>query len=103
VALVSRKENFGMSAAEALSAGIPIVLSDGVDMGKHWSAPPVWRVEQNVESIAQGLIAALTYARETGAPCLAARQLADVEWKRLRIETLIEAYQTILDERRAKY
>jgi glycosyltransferase involved in cell wall biosynthesis len=100
VALVSRKENFGIAAAEALSAGVPIVLSDGVDMGKDWGAPPVWRVEQNVESIAQGLIAALAYTRETGVPCLAARQLAHLEWGQSQIHKLSEAYQTILNERR---
>jgi len=102
LALVSRKENFGNSAAEALSAGVPIVLSDGVDMGKHWGAPPVWRVEQNVESIAQGLTAALAYARETGVPSLAARQLAHLEWGQPQIHKLSEAYQKILDERRGK-
>jgi glycosyltransferase involved in cell wall biosynthesis len=102
VALVSRKENFGIAAAEALSAGVPIVLSDGVDMGKHWSAPPVWRVEQNVESIAQGLTAALAYSRETGVPCLAARQLANLEWGQSQIQKLSDAFEMILDERRRK-
>ncbi len=100
VALVSRKENFGLAAAEALSAGVPVVLSDGVDMGKHWGAPPVWRVEQNVEFIAQSLTAALAYARETGAPCPAAQQLAEREWGRSPILQLAEAYETILAARR---
>jgi glycosyltransferase involved in cell wall biosynthesis len=100
VALVSRKENFGIAAAEALSAGVPVVLSDGVDMGKHWGAPPVWRVEQNVNSIAQGLTAALAYVRETGAPCPAARQLANQEWGRSPILKLAEAFETIVAARR---
>jgi hypothetical protein len=78
------------------------VLSDGVDMGKHWVAPPVWRVEQSVESIAHGLIAALAYARETGLPSLAARQLAQLEWRQPQIHKLIDSYQIILDERREK-
>lgn len=100
VALVSRKENFGIAAAEALSAGVPIVLSDGVDMGMHWSAPPVWRVEQNINSIAQGLTAALAYARETGVPCLAARQLSSLEWGQSQIHKLSEAFEKIVDDHR---
>jgi glycosyltransferase involved in cell wall biosynthesis len=100
VALVSRKENFGMAAAEALSAGVPVVLSDGVDMGQHWVAPPVWRVDQNVESIAHGLTTALAYARKTGAPCQAARQLAEREWGQTQIGRLAEAFDAILARRR---
>ena len=99
VALVSRKENFGLAAAEALSAGVPVVLSDGVDMGKHWGAvPPVWRVDQSVESIARGLIAALVYSRETGVPCQAARQLADQEWGKSSIQNLLDLYDSILTD-----
>jgi len=35
-ALVSQKENFGLVAAEVLAAGLPVVLSDGVDIGQNW-------------------------------------------------------------------
>jgi len=100
VALVSRKENFGLAAAEALSAGVPVVLSDGVDMGSHWVAPPVWRAEQTVESVAQGLNAALAYAQETGVPCTAARRLAEREWGNSQIQRLEDAYESILAARR---
>ena len=31
-ALVSKRENFGMAAGEALAAGLPLVISDGVDL-----------------------------------------------------------------------
>ncbi|HEX3440439.1 MAG TPA: glycosyltransferase [Pseudolabrys sp.] len=99
VALVSRKENFGLAAAEALSAGVPVVLSDGVDMGQHWTAPPVWRVAQNVGAIAGGLAAALAYANETGVPCASARHLADREWGTSATERLSEAYESILAAR----
>ena len=99
LALVSRKENFGLAAAEALSAGVPVVLSDGIDMGKHWGAPPVWRVEQNVKSIAQGLTGALAYARETGVPCHAARQLAEQEWGQSQIQRMADAFENILADR----
>jgi glycosyltransferase involved in cell wall biosynthesis len=99
VALVSRKENFGLAAAEALAIGVPVVLSDGVDMGKDWVAPPVWRVEQTVESIVEGLVAALSYAREAGVPCAAALRLAEREWGQSQIRRLADAYVDILAAR----
>ncbi|MBE0622162.1 MAG: glycosyltransferase [Burkholderiales bacterium] len=101
VALVSRKENFGLAAAEALAAGVPIVLSDGVDMGKEWETPPVWRVAQNPETIAQGLIAALAYSRDVGVPCAAARALAKREWGDSAVNRLAELYEVILAARHA--
>lgn len=99
VALVSRKENFGLAAAEALSAGAPVVLSDGVDMGKHWQAPPVWRVQQDPASIAQGLVSALCYAREVGLPAQAAFDLAKREWGEAQIFTLLDAFTDVVSER----
>lgn len=100
VALVSQKENFGIAAAEALCAGVPVVLSDGVDMGKEWRAPPVWRVEQTSEAIAQGLLGALAYTRHQGTPSAAARDLAEREWGQSQILRLSEAYEAILAARR---
>lgn len=99
VALVSRKENFGLSAAEALAAGIPIVLSDGVDMGEAWPSPPVWRVEQNASSIADGLSAALEYARLNGLPAETARNLASREWNASHCDRLIGSFESLLAER----
>jgi len=99
LALVSQKENFGRAAAEALAAGVPVVLSDGVDLGKHWPAPPVWRVQQNSDSIADGLNAALDYSRVAGLPANKARNLAQQEWGNSYIESLISSYQTIVSER----
>jgi glycosyltransferase involved in cell wall biosynthesis len=98
-ALVSRKENFGLAAAEALSMGVPVVLSHGVDIAKHWVAPPVWRVDQNIEAIAEGLVAALDYARDAGMPCAAALQLAEQEWGQSPIRRLADAYENILAAR----
>jgi Uncharacterised nucleotidyltransferase len=88
-----------LAAAEALSAGVPVVLSDGVDMGQHWTAPPVWRVAQNAGAIARGLVAALAYAKETGVPCASARQLADSEWGTSATWRLSEAYESMLAAR----
>lgn len=99
LALISKKENFGQAAAEALVAGIPIVLSHGVDMGKHWQAPPVWRVNSDVESVAEGLKSALNFARENGLPSLAARSIALLEWGEPPAVKLAMAYDAILAQK----
>ncbi len=96
VSLVSQKENFGLSAAEALAAGIPIVLSDGVDMGEDWTSPPVWRVSQDEISIANGLAAALHYARTTGLPTESALDLARREWGKSHSDRLIGSFESVL-------
>ena len=36
LALVSQKENFGISVAEGLACGRPVVVSEGVDMASDW-------------------------------------------------------------------
>lgn len=98
LALISKKENFGQAAAEALVAGTPIVLSEGVDMGKHWKAPPVWRVLPDAESVEAGLRAALDFAKETGLPSIAARSIALAEWGEPPAMKLARAYEAMLDE-----
>jgi len=96
VALVSRKENFGLAAAEALAAGVPVVLSDGVDMGEDWQPPPVWRVSQDVGSITNGVEAALAYSQAEGVPARAALELASREWSASRCDTLVATFESIL-------
>jgi len=98
VALVSRKENFGLSAAEALAEGIPVVLSNGVDMGEHWTAPPVWRAEETATSIADGLGRALSYSRRVGLPAREARELAQREWGTSSVSGLVKSYERIIAE-----
>jgi glycosyltransferase involved in cell wall biosynthesis len=93
VALVSQKENFGLAAAEALCAGVPLVLSDGVDMGHHWTAPPVWRVAPNANSVTEGLEAALAYSRNVVKPCQAAQSLAAAEWGDSKVAYLSSHYE----------
>jgi glycosyltransferase involved in cell wall biosynthesis len=99
LALVSQKENFGRSAADALAAGVPIVLSGGVDQGENWPKPPVWRVEQSKYSIACGLDDALAYSSSSGLPASEARDLARREWGNSRCGELIASYETVISER----
>ncbi len=61
-ALVSQRENFGMAAAEALACGLPLVLSDGVDMDLPASRL-VARVTQNPSAIAEALARQLALER----------------------------------------
>jgi glycosyltransferase involved in cell wall biosynthesis len=95
VALVSKKENFGLSAAEALAAGVPVVLSDGVDIGEGLPTPPVWRVAQNESAIAEGLSAAIAYSRSVGLPAPAAFDLAAREWGTAGTDKLIDSLERI--------
>jgi glycosyltransferase involved in cell wall biosynthesis len=95
-ALVSQKENFGLAAADALASGVPVVLSDGVDMGEHWPCPPVWRVKQDVGSIAIGLEDALLYSESQGVPARAALQLASQEWSISHCAELVASFESIL-------
>jgi|GEM_PF-1305610 Glycosyltransferase len=95
VVLVSKKENFGLSAAEALASGVPVVLSDGVDLGEDLPTPPVWRVTQNPRAIAEGISAALKYSQTMGLPVAAACTLAAREWGASKCGTLISALESI--------
>jgi glycosyltransferase involved in cell wall biosynthesis len=99
LALVSKKENFGLVAAEALASGLPVVLSEGVDLGKNWvSEGPVRRVQPTPESIAKALIDLLERSSNRGLPDMEARALAEREWGGSRIFSLIAEYQSILLE-----
>jgi glycosyltransferase involved in cell wall biosynthesis len=97
LALVSKKENFGLVAAEALASGLPVVLSEGVDLGKNWlSEGPARRVQPTPESIAKALIDLLERSSNRGLPDMEARALAEREWGGSRIFSLIAEYQSIL-------
>jgi glycosyltransferase involved in cell wall biosynthesis len=77
LALVSRKENFGHAAAEALACGIPVVLSNGVGIGADWPASHAMiRVEPTPEQIASALIRTLQRSAALGLPDPEARCLA---------------------------
>ena len=100
-ALVSKRENFGMSAAEALAAGLPVVLSHGVDMGKDWGErPSVFRVSPYPEQVAEALLAALRRATEAGRPDPASRALAAEEWGSSPAAILTAAYTMACADRR---
>jgi len=78
LALVSQKENFGISVAEGLACGRPVVVSEGVDMANDWpSEGPIRRVHPKPDEIARALIELLERSTRRGLPDLEARALAE--------------------------
>jgi glycosyltransferase involved in cell wall biosynthesis len=103
LALVSKKENFGLVAAEALASGLPVVLSEGVDLGKDWASEgPIRRVPPRPDFIAKALIDLLERSSTRGLPDTEAQALAKREWDGSRIFSLIDQYQSILLDARDK-
>jgi glycosyltransferase involved in cell wall biosynthesis len=98
-ALVSQKENFGHSAAEALACGIPIVVSNEVGVSADWSAcGAVFRVEAGVDQIASALIRALRRNAEIGIPDPDARALAKKSFTNSEAIRFYTAFSSILME-----
>jgi len=98
-ALVSKKENFGLVAAEALSCGLPVVLGEGVDLGKDWpSGGPVLRVSPKPKEIAHALVALLERSASRGLPDAEALALAEREFKTNSTSQLLEAYSSMLTQ-----
>jgi len=101
LALVSQKENFGLVAAEALAAGLPVVLSEGVDMGRNWeSRGPVRRVVPRPEPIAEAILGLLERSATLGLPDKEARALAERTWgnPHSSMQQLLETFQKIIGD-----
>jgi len=99
LALVSQKENFGLVAAEALAAGIPVVLSEGVDMGRNWeSRGAVRRVAPSPAPIAEAILDLLERSATLGQPDPEARALAEQTWgnPHSSVQKLLETFQKII-------
>ena len=99
--LVSQKENFGLTVAEALACGLPVVVSEGVDLGRDWvSQGPVRRVPPMPEKISEALIELLERSASRGLPDVEARALAEREWGESKILALIDTYRRILAQKK---
>jgi len=101
LALVSQKENFGLAAAEALAAGLPVVISEGVDMGRNWeSRGPVRRVVPRPEPIAEAILDLLERSATVGLPDKEARALAERTWgnPHSSMQQLLETFQKIIGD-----
>jgi glycosyltransferase involved in cell wall biosynthesis len=97
--LVSKKENFGLTVADALAAGLPVVVSEGVDVAARWkSSGPVRRVQPEPEAISEAIVDLLRRGEENGLPDAEARTLARKEWGKTRLAEMVTRYQQILKE-----
>jgi len=100
LALVSQKENFGLAAAEALACGLPVVVSEGVDVAKDWpSGGPIRRVAPTPEQIATALVELLERSADHGLPDLDARLIAEKEFSCSRISELLDLWQSLKTQR----
>jgi len=98
--LVSQKENFGLAAAEALAAGLPVVLSEGVDMGRNWeSRGAVRRVVPSPAPISEAILDLLERSVTLGLPDKEARALAERTWgnPHSSMQQLLETFQKIIE------
>jgi len=96
--LPSYYENFGIAVAEAMVAGIPVVISDQVHICQAISdSESGWVGTTNVESIADLLREALKYPEERQHRGLNARKyaLSNYSWDAIA-QRIIEAYQDII-------
>jgi glycosyltransferase involved in cell wall biosynthesis len=98
LALVSKKENFGLAVAEGLAAGLPVVVSTGVDLAAGWASEgPVRRVEPAAASIAGAIEELLDRSHSHGLPDREAQALAERELGGTRIHSLIESYHSVVN------
>lgn len=98
-ALVSQKENFGHTAAEALASGVPVVASEEVGVAADWPAcDAVFRVKSEVEPIADGLIRALRRSAAVGIPDPAAQSLARSCFDNSEGAKIYEALNSVITE-----
>ncbi|AFY56711.1 glycosyltransferase [Rivularia sp. PCC 7116] len=97
--LPSYYENFGIAVAEAMVAGIPVVISDQVHIYQDISGSESgWVGKTNIESIADLLREALKYPEERQRRGLQARKYAllNYSWDAIALK-IVEAYQDIIE------
>jgi glycosyltransferase involved in cell wall biosynthesis len=100
LALVSQKENFGISVAEGLACGRPVVVSEGVDMANGWpSEGPIRRVRPKPDEIAWALIELLERSKRCGLPDLDARALAERQFQRSPLSEFLDRWQSLKTQR----
>jgi glycosyltransferase involved in cell wall biosynthesis len=96
LALVSQKENFGISVAEGLACGRPVVVSEGVDVANDWpSEGPIRRIRPKPDEIAKALIELLERSKRRGLPDLDARALAERQFQGLSFSEFLDRWQSL--------
>jgi glycosyltransferase involved in cell wall biosynthesis len=97
-ALTSRQENFGISVAEAMASGVPVVVSDCVNLGEEIERKGAgWVVPLDRQAISQALTAALGDETERRRRGELARQLAEGRFRWARVaDQLLCLYQSLV-------
>jgi len=98
--LPSRTENFGLAAAEALGAGLPVIVTEQVGLAHDITSAQAGRVVQPTASALASAIRELAEDASLRARMsVNARRLADerYSWSR-SADALIEVYDDLLDE-----
>jgi glycosyltransferase involved in cell wall biosynthesis len=95
--MTSESENFGMAAAEAMAAGLPVVISEKVGLSRYIAQTGAGQVVSlEVQCVAQGLATLLQQPEALGEMGLRARQVA-VEAFDLTVvaQKVMEAYAEV--------
>ncbi|MCC7007747.1 MAG: glycosyltransferase [Acidobacteria bacterium] len=93
--LASRQENFGIAAAEALAAGLPVVLSAGVNLAHDVRAAGAgWTAGETTEALADVLSLAMRGGEERRRRGARGRRMAEAfRWPAVAA-ALVDAYVT---------
>ena len=76
--LASHQENFGIAVVEAMAAGLPAVVSPGVNLARDIAdAGAGWVSERTPDALAASLNASMSNAAEVQSRAIAARRFAD--------------------------
>jgi len=97
LALVSKHENFGMVIAEALACGVPVVLSEDLDIVKEIPmGGPILPVRPTPPEIAKGIIFMLDQSKQIGLPDPRAKAIPQKLWGMDQAQKYIASYSTLL-------